>query len=432
MASKVEFYAQLANHTAVMVSGNYGSWTAFLETAARLYKYPYHEQLMIYAQRPDATACAEYDLWNQRMGRYVRRGSKGIALIDNSGEKPRIKYVFDVADTRATEHSRTPYLWEYRSEHEVAVSTALEGTYNVAASDGFGEQLNQIAAILATQYWLDHQQDILRIVDGSHLERYHDYDIGVTFINAATVSTAYTLMTRCGLETPFGYEDFQPVLDFNTPETVAALGSAVSQISETVLRQIEVTIKQYEREKITERSQNYERTDLQQERGLLHSQPDPVPAEREAPGQVWPDAESISSGASSGAVEQPDPVREIVSPSVGDRGNSEPTVGADAAEADAVGRGDGGTESVRSHEMGGADEYSEIPGGGNDSGGADLQLTEEPPVTGEQFSFFLSEAEQIQLYDKTGNYIERNTLNGNYRRITVSIRLWKKICCRCG
>ena len=379
-----------------MVSGNYGSWTAFLETAARLYKYPYHEQLMIYAQRPDATACAEYDLWNQRMGRYVRRGSKGIALIDNSGEKPRIKYVFDVADTVGTERSRSPYLWKYRPEHEVAVSTALEGTYNVAASDGFGEQLNQVAAVLVAQYWLDHQQDILRIVDGSHLERYHDYDKGVTFINAATVSTAYTLMARCGLETPFGYEDFQPVLDFNTPETVAALGSAVSQISETVLRQIEVTIKQYEREKITERSQNYERTDLQQERGLLHSQPDPVPAEREAPGQVWSDAESISSGASSGAVEQPDPVGEIVSPSVGDRGNSEPAVGADAAEADAVGRGDGGTESGRSHEMGGADEQPESPGRGNDSGRADLQLTEEPPVTGEQFSFFLSEAEQIQ------------------------------------
>ena len=396
MASKLEFYAQLANHTAVMVSGNYGSWTAFLETVARLYKYPYHEQLMIYAQRPDATACAEYDLWNQRMGRYVRRGSKGIALIDNSGEKPKIKYVFDVADTVATERSRTPYLWEYRPDHEVAISTVLERTYNVSASDGFGEQLNQIAAILTTQYWLDHQQDILRIVDGSHLERYHDYDKGVAFLNAATVSTAYTLMTRCGLEPPFGYEDFQPVLDFNTPETVAALGSAVSQISETVLRQIEVTIKQYEREKITERSQSHERTDLQQERGLLHSQPDPVPAEREAPGQVWPDAESISSGASSGTVEQPDPVREIVSPSVGDRGSSEPAVGADDAEADGVGRRDGGTESDRSHEMGGADEHPEIPGRGNDSGRADLQLTEEPPVTGEQFSFFLSEAEQIQ------------------------------------
>ena len=112
MASTLQQYHQLADHMATQITGSYQSWTDFLTTAARLYKYPYHEQLMIYAQRPDATACAEYDLWNNRMGRYIRRGAKGIALIDHSGDAPKLKYVFDVADTRSTERSRSPYLWE--------------------------------------------------------------------------------------------------------------------------------------------------------------------------------------------------------------------------------------------------------------------------------------------------------------------------------
>lgn len=118
MASVLQQYHQLADRMATQITGSYQSWTDFLTTAARLYKYPYHEQLMIYAQRPEATACAEYDLWNNRMGRYIRRGAKGIALIDHSGDAPKLKYVFDVADTRSTERSRSPYLWEYRSEHE--------------------------------------------------------------------------------------------------------------------------------------------------------------------------------------------------------------------------------------------------------------------------------------------------------------------------
>lgn len=126
MASVLQQYSQLADFTATQITGSYQSWTDFLTTAARLYKYPYHEQLMIYAQRPDATACADYELWNKRMGRYVRRGAKGIALIDHSGDAPKLKYVFDVADTRTTERSRSPYLWEYRPEHEQAVSAALE------------------------------------------------------------------------------------------------------------------------------------------------------------------------------------------------------------------------------------------------------------------------------------------------------------------
>ena len=396
MASVLQQYHQLADRMATQITGSYQSWTDFLTTAARLYKYPYHEQLMIYAQRPEATACADYELWNKRMGRYVRRGAKGIALIDHSGDTPKLKYVFDVADTRTTERSRSPYLWEFRPEHEQVVSDSLELQYDIRYPGSFSDLLEQISSVKVTEYFLAHEQDLLDIVDGSYLEQYHDYDKGVAFLNAATVSTTYMLLSRCGLaeNAHFGLEDFMPVFDFNTPQTVDALGSAISGISEEILRNIEVTIKKYEREKLPERSQENEQTDLHSQRGLLDSQPEPVPAGEQAPGQVREDAEEVSTGASPGAVEPPDPVGEAVSPSEGDRRNSEPAVGADDAHTDAVGRGDGSSESQRPHEMGGADEQPESPSRGSDPDGADLRLTEDFPS--EQFSFFPTEAQQIE------------------------------------
>ena len=396
MASVLQQYHQLADRMATQITGSYQSWTDFLTTAARLYKYPYHEQLMIYAQRPEATACADYELWNKRMGRYVRRGAKGIALIDHSGDTPKLKYVFDVADTHTTERSRSPYLWEYRPEHEQVVSAAMAEQYNIQYPGNLVDQLEQISSVKVTEYFLAHEQDLLDIVDGSYLEQYHDYDKGVAFLNAATVSTTYMLLSRCGLaeNAHFGLEDFMPVFDFNTPQTVDALGSAISGISEEILRNIEVTIKKYEREKLSERSQENERTDLHSQRGLLDSQPDSVPAGEQAPGQVREDAEEVSTGASPGAVEPPDPVGAAVSPSAGDRRDGEQAVGADDAHTDAVGRSDGSSESQRPHEMGGADEQPEGPSRGSDPDGADLRLTEDSPS--EQFSFFPTEAQQIE------------------------------------
>ena len=146
MPSKLQLYAQLADQTAQQITGSLQAWTGFLTTAARLYKYPYHEQLMIYAQRPEATACADYELWNNTMHRYVRRGSRGIALIDTSGDNPRLRYVFDVSDTGGGEKSRRPYLWEYRDEHHDAVTAALERRFDVDAARGMEEQLERIAA----------------------------------------------------------------------------------------------------------------------------------------------------------------------------------------------------------------------------------------------------------------------------------------------
>ena len=276
MPSKLQSYMQMADEAQRQITGSYQGWTSFLTTAARLYKYPYAEQVMIHTQRPDATACAEYDFWNEKMGRYVRRGSKGIALIDNSGERPRLRYVFDVADTGRTERGRSPYLWELREEHKDAVSAMLENRYDVDGADGLANQLERIAAQLADEYWNDYQRDILAIVDDSFLYGYDDFNVGVAFRSAATVSITYSLMSRCGLapENHFEHEDFLNIFDFNTPEAAAELGTAVSRISGQVLREIEVTIKNYEREKNAERSNSHDRTDLHEERGLPDSRPD--------------------------------------------------------------------------------------------------------------------------------------------------------------
>ena len=398
MPSKVQLYAQMADRTAEQITGSYQKWTAFLTTAARLYKYPYNEQLMIFAQRPEATACAEYDLWNKQMRRYVRRGSKGIALVDTSSDQPKLRYVFDVSDTSGGENSRRPYLWEYRQEHREVVSAALEQRFDVSGESGLADQLERVAAQLVDEYWHDNRRDIVGIVDGSFLEDYDEFNIGAAFRNAAVVSTTYALLSRCGMQPGdyFEHEDFLNVFDFNTPQTVAALGTAISQSSELVLRQIEITIKNYEREKLAERSESHERTDLHPQRGLSDSRPEPDRAAASPAGQVREDAEELPEGASSGAVEQPAAVREAVPPSAGDRRGGEQPAGTDDAGADEVGGRDGIAESQRPDEVGRADEHAESAGRGNDPHGTGVQLNMFDAPAGAQMSFFPSEAEQIQ------------------------------------
>ena len=380
MASKLQAYAQMADHAAHQITGSYQEWTAFLSTAGRLYKYPYPEQLLIHAQRPNATACAEYDFWNQRMRRYVRRGATGIAIIDNSGSRPFLRYVFDVADTGGGEETR-PKLWKYREEYQDTVSAALEQRFDVSGND-LVEQFERIAAQLAAEYWDDHQQDILRIVDGSFLEEYDEFNIGAQFRNAAAVSIAYTLMSRCGLEPEnyFEHEDFLSIFDFNTQDTITELGTAVSLGSETVLRQIEVTIKKYEREKSAERNAEHgEQSDLHPSGRLPDSQSGPAGAAGPGPWQVREDAPDVSEGASSGTVQPPDAERDTVQPPVGDRGRGEQPSGADDAAVGEGGGGHGAVESQRSDEVGGTDEHLQGTGGGSYHVGADLQLSFMPP-----------------------------------------------------
>lgn len=218
MPNKLQAYAEQAERTARQITGSHLAWTAFLTTAARLYKYPYNEQLMIYMQRPEATACAEYDFWNEKMGRYVRRGSTGIALIDATGYKPRLKYVFDVSDTGGKENARRVNLWELKDAHTDSVSAMLERNYGVSGKNGLAEQFESVASQLAAEYWRDHSRDILGIVADSYLEEYDDYNIEVAFKNAAVVSITYSLMSRCGMqpEDHFEHEDFSASL-ISTP-----------------------------------------------------------------------------------------------------------------------------------------------------------------------------------------------------------------------
>ena len=396
MPNKLQAYAEQAERTARQITGSHLAWTAFLTTAARLYKYPYNEQLMIYMQRPEATACAEYDFWNEKMGRYVRRGSTGIALIDATGYKPRLKYVFDVSDTGGKENARRVNLWELKDAHTDGVSAMLERNYGVSGKNGLAEQFENVASRLASEYWRDHSRDILGIVADSYLEEYDDYNIEVAFKNAAAVSITYSLMSRCGMqpEDHFEHEDFFSIFDFNTPRTVAALGTAVSEINEQVLRQIEVTIRNYEREHSAERTAEHgEQPDLHEERRL----PDPRPEDRgagAAPRQVRTDAPEVPEGASSHSLEPDDLGGNPVPAPAGDRAGGAEPLRADDAEAGGGGRSDGEPESPRSHEMGGLDEHLQGAGGGSDSRGADLRITEHP-ARGGQLSFFPTEAEQI-------------------------------------
>ena len=399
MPSKLQFYSEFAERTARQITGSYRSWTAFLSTAARLYKYPYNEQLMIYAQRPNATACAEYDFWKDRMGRYVQRGSTGIALIDTSGYQPRLRYVFDVADTAPRDAARNFTLWEMRAEHEAAVNSMLTEQYDVPQDGGIIAQFERVADKLALEYWSEQKRDICDIVADSFLSGYDEDNIRMAFKTAASTSITYALMARCGFS-PDGYfepEDFMPVFDFNTPAAVSVLGTAVSEISQRVLRQIEITVKRHERERCAERTEEHgEQPDLQDQRRISDPRPEPARESAEpAAWQVWTDAADVSPGASPDSLESDDPDGNAVSAPAGDRRSGEPEVGADDAGADDVGRSDGSAESSRPIEVDRSDEHLQGASRGSDPRGADLRITE--PVQGEQISF-MPEAENVQTF----------------------------------
>ena len=393
MPTKAEQYAQIAEKVTVQLTSSWQEWTGFLTTAARLYKYPFHEQMMIYAQRPGATACAEYDLWNNRMGRYVRRGSKGIALVDDSGDRLRLRYVFDISDTGTREHSRTPWLWTLEEKHTALVTAMLESSYEVTGSD-LAEQLTRVAGKLADAYWTENKQDIFYIIDSSFLEEYDEFNIGVRFRTAATVSIAYALMSRCGLEPEryFAHEDFMPIFDFNTPATIRALGTAVSQSSGQVLRQIGVTIRNAEREAIEERrAQHEESHELHSEWRLSDSLPGTDRAAVEASGQVRQDAQSVPEGASAYSVQSSADERNTLSAPGRDRRDSESTPGTDTASASRGSGRNGDAENPQPDAMGGPDEHLQGAGGRNPVGGTYQQLT---------LNLFLSEAEQIKSIDE--------------------------------
>ena len=376
MPSKTEEYLALAQRTANGLTRYWESWTDYLTTASRLYKYSFPDQLMIYAQRPDATACADYDIWNNRMNRYVRRGSKGIALLDQSSNVPRLHYVFDVSDTGVRRNSRDPEVWQLNDDLFQPVSEMLAQEYGIH-HERLSQQIADIAGKLAESYWDNNSTDILAIVDGSFLMDYDDAGQELQFKSAAAISIMYTILERCGFE-PEGYfdrDDFQAIYDFSTPDAVYALGTAVSDCSRDVLRNIERTVKTTIRRRNVERSQHeYEEQerDLLDHRGLPAPEPDPQPAE-DPVGQVRQDAPDVPDEPSPGAVQHDAPEREPVPAPDGSGADSREPDAADHGAASETDPGPG--QSAEPTDVGAAHEQSESAGRGTGDDGADLQLS---------------------------------------------------------
>ena len=376
MPSKTQEYLKLANRTANGITRYWEHWTDFLTTASRLYKYSFTDQLMIYAQRPDATACASFDIWNNRMNRYVRRGSKGIALLDQSSSVPRLHYVFDVSDTGVRRNSRDPEVWQLNDDLFQPVSEMLAREYGIH-HERLSQQIADIAGKLAESYWDNNSSDIIGIVDGSFLMDYDDAGQELQFKSAAAISIMYTILERCGFE-PEGYfdrDDFQAIYDFSTPDAVYVLGTAVSDCSRDVLRNIERTVKTTIRRRNVERSQHeYEEQerDLLDHRGLPAPEPDPQPAE-DPVGQVRQDAPELSEAASPGAVQLDAPERNAVPASDGAGADGrEPDAADDDRTAEAEPSPGQGEEP---DELGEAHEQPAGANRGNHSDGADLQLS---------------------------------------------------------
>ena len=393
MPSKTEEYLALAQRTANGLTRYWESWTDYLTTASRLYKYPFADQLMIYAQRPDATACAEFDIWRNRMNRYVRRGSKGIALLDESSGFPRLHYVFDVSDTGVRRNSRDPEMWQYNDDLKQPVSEMLSKTYGISG-ERVSQQLADVAGKLVADYWDNNGEDIRAIVDGSLLMDYDEAGVEMQFKSAAAMSVTYTLLERCGFE-PAGWfdkDDFQAIYNFSTPDAVFALGAAVSDMSREVLRNIERTVKTTIRRRNNERSQHeYEQqSELHADRGLSSPEPDPASAEDPA-GQVQQDAPELSEAAAPGTVQHDAPEREPVpAPDGGGADGREP----DAADHDAASETEPGPgQGAESDGMGAAHEQPAGTGRGTGAERTDLQL-----------SFFdahiPTEAKQIESIDQ--------------------------------
>ena len=394
MPNKTQEYLNLAQQTAKELTRYWENWTDYLTTASRLYKYSYADQLMIYAQRPDATACASFDLWNNRMNRYVRHGSKGIALLDQSSSVPRLHYVFDVSDTGVRRNSRDPEVWQLGPDLVQPVSEMLAREYGVR-HERITQQIADICGKLVDSYWDNNSGDILDIVDGSFLMDYDEAGQEFQFKSAAAISITYAVLERCGFEPEghFDRDDFQAIFSFSTPAAVYALGTAVSECSRDVLRNIERTVKTTIRRRNVERSQyEYEQQerDLLDHRGLSAPEPDPAPA-GENTGQIQATAPDLPDEASPGAVQFDAPVGDSASAPVGsgtDRREPDAADHAGTAEAEP-----GSEQRAASDGVGAAHEQPESTGRGTGDERADLQL-----------SFFdvaiPTEAEQIESIDQ--------------------------------
>ena len=390
MAKKLESIVQLAAQTAQQISANSGNYMAFLTTAAHNFKYNFRDQLLIYAQKPDATACAQIDFWN-KYGRWVNRGTTGIALLVDTDRGYKLRHVFDMSDTNSRE-GRTIPIWQMKPQYEGPVAEALENSYGeFADKSDFAECLLQTAKIIVEDNFGDYYTELCRVKEGSLLEELDDLNTEQWFKGLLENSVAYIMLTRCGIDPQeyFSGEDFAHVFDFNTPETLSILGGAVSDISEMPLREIASTVRNLYRE---EQEQNrtfagdadrrYNDGRAKRERSVGHgtdvqnrgrlSTAQPGSAGGPEGRKIWDAAAQLPSDAQERLLHGDAVERQAERPSGEDRpGGHRDGGAADGADGTGAGR-DGGTESVRSDEVGGADEQHPGVGGGSGAGGADL------------------------------------------------------------
>ncbi len=365
--AKLENYVELARQTVREISADGETWRSFLQTASTLYKYSFYDQMMIYAQRPDTTACASFELWTNTMQRYVRRGAKGIALLDMTGDVPRYRYVFDISDTGTRQNARTPFTWTIREENSMPIAAMLEKEYGISANRGLAGQLEEIAMQKAMDYWQEHQDELRDIVDGSLLMEYDELNLELAFRNTATTGVQYMLLSRCGLaeEHRFEPEDFTTILEWNTPRALSALGTAVSEISEEVLRSIEREARSVERSRPYAELQNGER--------LSDSRPE-NPGRTSDTGQVRQDAQGVSEGVQKDDVQQPAADGRTDGASGGDRPDGG-RAGEPHGQRDGGGAGrERSTEGTRPDGVGRRDEQPESAGRGNRTDRAGVRL----------------------------------------------------------
>ena len=437
MAGKYHYISALAEMTAADIVKNENEWTRFLTTAARLYKYPFNEQMLIYAQRPDATACASLETWNEKMNCWVNRGAKGIALIDTDSERPRLKYVFDVSDVhKARRIGRDPYLWELREEHKAPVLAQLEKTYGATdVNMPFEERVMEIADRIVQDYYEELLPELNYVKEGSFLDDLDELNLGIRWRETLASSISFTLLSRCGADMDLWKDDmnFEYIHEFNNTKSLAVIGNATTEMCKPLLMEIGRTIGAYERQIARQNASNKARekaagehigsheekvekglanapeadynalnresetaidkpketenhtemegianeTDIRKERGLSDSEPDSEQGAGTGTDQVRTDEKELSKGTQERDLSGNDTDR-------GAESTLSAGTGAGRAENGTSDRTDGegggserGTESSRSDELGSEDEQHQTLSGGNRTDRADLHLSRE-------------------------------------------------------
>ena len=423
MAITMMRFVDITKDAAGELTRSHRSWTAYLQAAGRLYTFTFPQQLAIYAQRPEATACTSYDGWLAH-DRQVKYRAKGIALMDDHHLYPRLRYVFDVSDTYALDRSPDPTPWTISEDAQSVVAEAIHERYGVDLGKGLLAQLDALAHQEVQAYWEDFRSDILRIVDGSALDDYDHISIEQRFKAAASASLAYTLMDRCGLEPDryFEPEDFAAVYDFDA-KSVTALGSAISRISGEVLRGIAEIIKDEGQRKSAERTEDNERAELQAGRGVSGTESDAGRADGGSDRQVRPDAQDAFGEQQAPDLRPDDNGGDAVRAPGGDRQAGGGASGTDDAPGEGPDEPERGTQGQRPDGLGRADEQPESAGGRSHSGGSDLQLNQQLNLfeSPEMTAGAVQQAERGSFSHFAFSYAEEETdhilrLGGNERQ----------------